>query len=123
MRLVVIESPYSGDRSAAPEIQKQQVARNERYAERALLDCLRRGESPIASHLLFTRAGVLNDTLAEERSLGMRAGHSWIKKADCVVSYRDYGQSDGMRAGEAQAIKQRIPIEYRYIGTNESPKE
>src|SRR5690606_24498929 len=46
--LVIIESPYSGD-----------VERNTEYARSCLLDSLRRGEAPIASHLLHTQ--VLED--------------------------------------------------------------
>lgn len=42
MRRVVIESPYAGD-----------VERNVRYARASLSDCLRRGEAPLASHLLY----------------------------------------------------------------------
>lgn len=108
MRCVILESPYSGD-----------VARDERYAERALLDCLRRDEAPIASHLLFTRQGVLDDTRPDERRLGMQAGHAWIKKADAMVVYADYGVSDGMHAGIAIAARYGIPIERRYIEANQ----
>ena len=43
-RLVILESPYSGD-----------VEANLEYARSCLHDCLERGEAPIASHLL-TRA-------------------------------------------------------------------
>ena len=107
MKCVIIESPYSGE-----------VARNERYAERALLDCLRRDEAPIASHLLFTRPGVLDDTKPEERRLGMQAGHAWIKKADAMVVYTDYGVSSGMQTALIIAARMRIPVERRKIGPN-----
>ena len=46
--LVVIETPYSRD-----------VEANTEYARACLLDSLRRGEAPIASHLLHTQ--VLDD--------------------------------------------------------------
>lgn len=46
-RLVVVESPYAGD-----------VERNVAYAKRCVLDCLKRGEAPYASHLFFTQSGV-----------------------------------------------------------------
>lgn len=57
---VQLESPYAGD-----------VARNRMYARRAMLDCLRHGEAPFASHLLYTQ--VLDDTIPEDRELGMSA--------------------------------------------------
>ena len=107
MRRVIIESPYAGD-----------VARNERYAERAVMDCLRRGEAPIASHLLFTRAGILDDTKLRERTLGIEAGHAWMSVADCVVVYRDYGVSSGMVRGIHRAGHEGRPVEYRNIGEN-----
>ncbi len=57
MRLVVIESPYAGD-----------VQANVAYAKRCVADCLRRGESPYASHLFFTQDGILDDLKPEERT-------------------------------------------------------
>ena len=42
MILVVIESPYAGD-----------VEANVAYAKRCVLDCLRLGEAPYASHLFL----------------------------------------------------------------------
>jgi hypothetical protein len=44
MNLVIIESPYAGN-----------VELNVSYARRAVKDSLGRGESPIASHLLYTQ--------------------------------------------------------------------
>lgn len=49
MHLIVIESPFRG---ATPADQ----ARNERYLEACIADCLRRGESPYASHKMLTQA-------------------------------------------------------------------
>jgi len=66
MRRVVLESPYAGN-----FIQRWL---NRRYARRCMRDCLRRGESPFASHLLYTQPGVLRDTVALERRLGIEAG-------------------------------------------------
>lgn len=63
MRLVVLESPYAGD-----------VERNVRYARAAVRDCLDRGEAPIASHLLYTQPGVLDDLVPAERAMGIEAG-------------------------------------------------
>lgn len=74
MKLVVIESPYAGD-----------VTRNLRYARFCVKDCIRRGEAPIASHLLFTQPGILDDNVPEERVTGMNAGFAWARHADIVA--------------------------------------
>lgn len=105
MRLVVLESPYAGD-----------IAANVDYAKRCMHDCLKRGESPIASHLLFTQEGVLDDADPKARYLGISAGHAWIRRADLVVVYTDRGISEGMRAGIQAAVKAGVEVEYRSLG-------
>jgi hypothetical protein len=105
MKLTIIESPYQGD-----------VARNLCYARAALRDSLLRGESPLASHLLYTQDGVLDDTLPDERRRGIEAGHAWLPHADMVVVYADLGVSEGMRQGVARAIERGVPVIYRTIG-------
>ena len=82
-KLTIIESPYAGD-----------VERNLEYARLCLLDSLKRGESPLCSHLLYTQ--VLDDTIPEERELGINAGLEWLKVAEKHVFYIDYGYSKGM---------------------------
>lgn len=104
---VVIESPYAGD-----------VTRNIIYARRAVRDCLQRDEAPIASHLLFTQIGILDDKNSAERKLGMNAGFVWTKFAHRVVVYMDYGESHGMVQGINTAHTFGIPVERRYIGPN-----
>ena len=44
------------------------------YARACVADCLRRGDSAIASHLLYTQPGVLRDDVPGERELGIAAG-------------------------------------------------
>ena len=107
MRLVVLESPYAGE-----------VERNVEYARRAVKDCLDRGEAPIASHLLFTQPGILNDAVIEERQLGIEAGLAWLAKAHAMVIYLDYGMSKGMEHAAQRASGFDIPILYRSIGQN-----
>ena len=104
MRLVIVESPYGGD-----------VERNEAYARAAMHDCIRRGEAPFASHLLYTQPGVLNDQVKAERELGIKAGLEWGDKADATVVYTDLGVSEGMRQGMARATIAGRPIEMRSI--------
>ncbi len=105
MRLVVLESPYAGD-----------IEANVEYARRCIRDCLKRGEAPIASHLLFTQPGVLKDDEPEERKLGIGAGHAWVHVADAMVVYVDHGLSPGMRQGIEVAEKFTVPVEIRMLG-------
>jgi hypothetical protein len=78
-------------------------------------DCILCGESPLASHLLYTQRGVLRDAVAGERALGIEAGHAWIAVADAVVVYTDRGISDGMRKGIRAAKRCGVPIERRML--------
>lgn len=102
MRLVIIESPYAGD-----------VNENLIYGRRALLDSLRRGEAPLASHLLYPQ--VLDDNEIGQRDLGIAAGLEWYKVAEACVVYSDRGISNGMRMGIAMATHYQIPVEYRSL--------
>jgi hypothetical protein len=121
-RLVVIESPFSGARwdvpLAAPEALKL------RYLRACLADCIRRGESPYASHGLLTQPGVLDDESAEERRKGIEAGFAWGRVASGWVVYTDLGITDGMRDGLIEAHRLGRPVEFRCLGANwgEIPK-
>jgi len=105
MRLVIIESPYAGD-----------VEANTEYARRCVRDSLSRGEAPIASHLLYTQPGILNDDIPSERQWGIDAGLSWRAVAQASVVYTDRGISKGMEYGMAAARAAGIPVELRSIG-------
>jgi hypothetical protein len=91
MLKVIIESPYAGD-----------IEKNMAYARLCLKDSLLRGEAPIASHLLHTQ--VLDDTIPEERAMGIAAGLAWKEVADLHVFYVDLGYSPGM----AYALKNSL---------------
>lgn len=108
MRRVVLESPYGADSN-------EKVRANIEYARACVRDCLERGESPIASHLLFTQPNVLRDNLPAERILGMEAGWAWMEVADAVVVYEDYGVSRGMQQGVKRAESLGIPVERRVL--------
>jgi len=99
---VIIESPFAGN-----------IRENIEYARKCLLDSLKKGEYPIASHLLYTQ--VLEDTNELERELGITAGLEWGKFAKKTVVYTDLGISKGMEYGIAQAVKWEREIEYRKI--------
>lgn len=104
MRLVIIESPFAGN-----------TERNTAYARAALRDCIERGESPLASHMLYTQEGVLDDSNPLQRSLGIQCGLEWATKADATVVYDDLGVSSGMQAGISHAGLLGRPVEYRKI--------
>lgn len=105
MRLVIIESPYAGD-----------VAANVDYARRCVRDSLSRGEAPIASHLLYTQPGILDDTIPAERQWGIDAGLAWHAVPIVTVVYTDHGLSSGMKYGIAAAQKAGNEVEYRTLG-------
>lgn len=107
--LVIIESPFSG-----PD--QQAILHNEAYGRAALRDSILRGEVPLASHLLYTQPGVLNDKDPEERELGMKLGWHATRRATFVAAYMDRGLSSGMMRGIKAAEEMRIPIFYRKIG-------
>lgn len=107
MKKVILESPYAGD-----------VARNLTYARRALRDSLLRGEAPLASHLLYTQDGVLDDTVPSDRALGIKAGFAWYKHAESAVVYADYGLTLGMLKGIQIAWDTTHSVEFRLIGKN-----
>ena len=104
LRLVILESPYAGN-----------VTANVAYARKALADSLARGEAPIASHLLYTQPGVLNDTNPVERALGMAAGLAWSAVAVGAVFYVNFGWSRGMKAARAHYGAIGLPIEERRL--------
>lgn len=107
IRRVILESPYS----AADPAERR---RNDTYALRALQHSLSQGEAPLASHLLYT--WVLDDDDPASRRLGIAAGHAWTIAADAVVVYTDLGVSSGMLQGINEAMRHRVPVEYRMLG-------
>lgn len=104
-RRVWICSPFSGD-----------VERNTKYPRACMRDAIRRGEVPIAGHLLFTQPGILDDTCPEERALGMQLGQEWMAASDAVAVYLDLGQSSGMVADQDEARRRGVHIETRFLG-------
>lgn len=100
MKLVIIESPYAGD-----------IEANTIYARKCLMDSLRRGEAPLASHLLYPQ--VLIEDIPEERQWGIDAGLAWRSVCDYAIFYVDKGWSNGMKVAlktyvsEYKAVKVR----------------
>jgi hypothetical protein len=104
MRRVILESPFG-----------QNPPLFIAYARCCVKDCLSRDEAPLASHLLYTQPGILDDAVAEERTLGIKAGLIWYEFAEAAVVYRDFGISSGMRQGIAVAEALGLPVEYRFL--------
>lgn len=106
--LVVLESPFAGP---TPEI----IERNVRFARACLRDSCLRGEAPLASHLLYTQPGVLDDTILAERTMGIEAGLAWGAAASKTVVYTNLGISKGMQMGIERAEAEGRPVERRYL--------
>lgn len=111
MKRVIVESPFGAPTPIG-------VAQNIAYARAAMRDCLKRGEAPYASHLLYTQFGVLDDKVPADRELGMRAGWAWSRGpgVDGVRVYADLGISPGMQAGIDVAKSVGLEIEERHLG-------
>ena len=104
--LVYIESPYAESESGS-------VEDHEEYARLCMTDCIKRGEFPFVSHLLYPQ--VLDDLEDSERRQGMRGGEAWASQADLRVVYTDMGESNGMAWGIRNAGKLGQKIEYRTL--------
>lgn len=105
MRLIILESPYAGD-----------IEQNITYARRCVRDALERGDAPIASHLLYTQPGILNDADQAERQWGIDAGLAWRRVAEASVVYTDLGITEGMKFGIDAARQAGMTVEFRSLG-------
>lgn len=99
MKLVIIESPFKGNRG-----------RNVRYALDLMRFCLDRGEAPFASHLLYPQC--LDDGDLEQRDRGIEAGLAWGAVAEKTVVGVDLGISEGMYFGIQDADQKGRLVEY-----------
>lgn len=117
MRRVIVESPFrTTDIEVAGHSITIEETDNVAYARACMRDCLRRGESPYASHLLYTQPGVLDDSVPEERAQGIEAGLVWKQSADASIVYYDRGITKGMILGIQLSAKIGQPVEYRQLG-------
>lgn len=108
MQRVILESPFAAE---TPNGKKANIL----YARACLRDCLTQGESPIASHLLYTQSGVLDDDIPGERTLGIEAGLAWGVEAHKTVVYTDRGISKGMKYGIERANREGRVVEFRIL--------
>ncbi|AGZ17749.1 hypothetical protein HOR54_gp36 [Vibrio phage Vp670] len=109
MKPVIIESPFKASSKYSEEAHVE-------YAQRCMHDALLRGEAPYASHLLYTQPNVLDDSVPEERKLGIEAGFAWKHQAGVLtVFYTDCGWSQGMRMAHTYCIANNLPYEIRSL--------
>ncbi len=118
---VVIESPYK----ATPEVSEQE---HRHYLQLCILDCLKRGETPYASHRMLTGPdGVFDDSVPDQRAFGIEVGLDMAKfmtKAGATVAvYVDYGYSEGMLKAVSMYRKRGAKWEERRIGRDGSKPE
>lgn len=143
MKLVIIESPL-GTKPDGSRCVAEEMAENQRYARACMLDSLKRGEAPFASHVLYPL--VLDDANGEERKLGMEAGFAWGMAAALVLAgrehlpaqwiarlspdagvagvaaYVDRGVTTGMRKGINRHMNHGLPVEYRRLAGEWGPE-
>lgn len=103
-KLVVIESPFAGDRET-----------NARYLHAIMRDSFKRGEFPWASHAIYPQ--FLDDDKPEERRLGIEAGLAWGARASKTILCTDLNISRGMQMGiDAAKAAGREIVERSLVG-------
>ena len=112
MKTVIIESPFAANNWPRGF---RWLGRwlHARYLRQCIVDSLRRGEAPFASHAIYPQ--VLRDHVAPERAAGMRAGLAWMQRADFTAVYIDRGISIGMKYGINHARTHGKPVVYRTL--------
>ena len=106
--LTFIASPYQAKTPAG-------LVTNISYARAATRHSFFLGEHPFTPHLLYTQEGILQDAIPEDRALGLSAGKAWLKRAERLAVYKDFGISEGMREEITLAHKIGLEIVFRYL--------
>lgn len=104
---VIIESPFSGYGD------KQKERDHAVYLRLILLDSIKRGEAPFASHAIYPQ--VMDDDDPPLRHLGIHMGFRWGELAHYVAVYVDRGISPGMQAAIEHYRTMGLPIEFRQV--------
>lgn len=104
-KLCILETPYAGN-----------IEDNVEYAQKCMHDMLLRKEAPYASHLLYTQPNVLDDSVPEDRDLGIYAGFAWKHlKGVHTVFYTDKGISKGMELALGYCKENNMSYEFRSL--------
>jgi len=85
-----------------------------RYAVRASQDSIKRHEAPISTSLFFY--DTLNIHVRIEKDIGLQSMMSWIRHADVLAVYIDYGITQAMDLCIKIAKIKGCKIEYRTVG-------
>lgn len=109
LEFVVVESRFAGETP-------RDMLINKKFTLACMRDCLKRGEAPYASHVIYAHSYVVDDFIPSERALGIMAGFDWGNFASKTVVYTDLGISSGMNEGIKHAKEVGRPIEYRELG-------
>lgn len=104
--VVIVETPYLYESDIVG-------VEYEIYLNRCLRDCLLRGESPIATHAMYTRPGILSKC---EGGLASEASDGLAEAVGVTVLYTDYGITSKMNLGLDRASFHGHDIFYREIG-------
>ena len=107
MKQVFICSPFKPVGGTSPEERRRSQIKNESLARMACRMAVEKGCVPYAPHLYFTQ--FLDDSIPEERELGMMFGLTWLKKCDEVWVVGD-DVSEGMEREIRSAWRWEIPI-------------
>ena len=110
--LVLVESPYTHAKPWG-------IAMHEAYLQACLHNSIWRGETPLATHQLYTRC--LNDKSPSERTLGMEMLHQLLLVTDYHVVYYDLGTSGGMLWGIDVARTAGKRVEFRSLYSHPIP--
>jgi hypothetical protein len=105
MRLILVESPFKC-RGARRFWSDGEL--NARYAQALCRFIAKGGDAPYASHMFCTQ--FLDDTVPDERSLGIEIGLAWGARAALTVVGVDRGISGGMVYGINRARNEGRPI-------------
>lgn len=103
MKLIYICSPYR-------VTDAETLRRNVEYAKGLTRTILLRGDCPVTPHLYMTQC--LDESIEEERKIGLAAGTEILRRCDAVVVGMKYGISEGMAAEIRCAEENGIFIEY-----------
>ena len=106
MNRVIIESPFRGK-------DKEERIKNKIYLQECIVDSLKRGEAPFASHQMYVDA--LNEDVSGDRTWGIHAGYEWWDAAEKIVFYLDRGWSTGMKWAKVRAETRGRVTEERTI--------
>ena len=99
MRPVIVESPFKTTEIVFANGEKFTIeeSKNVEYAKACCRWVLDQGKSPYASHLLYTQ--MLDDSVPEQRQLGIEAGLAWGPWAKERFFFVDRGFTSGMIFG------------------------